>query len=274
MLICTVGDPEDLTSAYVAWLAESQGHDVWRLHEQSVGVDWSFGFDDSDATGGYIRCDQEKHSVRRIAGVFVRFHPDPPLPAGLELRPEKAALFRLERRTALHHFLNSISCCVVNRPCAGRSNGSKPYQMRWLTSQGFHVPRWITTNDVLMVDEFLSTCHRGAIYKSCSGIRSHVHQLDEELRRRLNAGTSPVVVQEYIAGRDVRVHTIEGKAFATEVTSSASTIDSRRKITGSAPCRCLRACNSCVATRLPQKVCFSQGLTSELQTTTTGTVLN
>ena len=36
---------------------------------------------------------------------------------------------------------------------------------------------------------------------------------------RLRAGTSPIVVQEYVVGRDVRVHTVNRCSFATEVIS-------------------------------------------------------
>ncbi len=70
------------------------------------------------------------------------------------------------------------------------------------------------------MSEFESVYHRGMIYKSCSGLRSHVRRIDDELMNRMSLGTSPVIIQEYIEGRDVRVHTVKSRFFPTEVLSS------------------------------------------------------
>jgi len=66
---------------------------------------------------------------------------------------------------------------------------------------------------------FLLCCQSGAVYKSCSGLRSKVRLVDDELCRRLHDGTSPVVVQEYIKGYDVRIHVISNRIFATKIIS-------------------------------------------------------
>src|SRR5215204_2663449 len=115
MIICVTGDTDDLSAVYVAWAARRAGHDVLVIDEE--------------------------------AGVFARFHPDPRLPCALELEPPAADAFRVERRAALHQLLRRIPCAVANRPCAGRSNGSKPLQMRMLEAAGFRVPDWIVAND-------------------------------------------------------------------------------------------------------------------------------
>jgi glutathione synthase/RimK-type ligase-like ATP-grasp enzyme len=107
----------------------------------------------------------------------------------------------------------------VNPPVGGRSNGSKPFQMRRLARAGFAVPRWATTNDPSAARAFAASCPAGAVYKSCSGLRAHVRLLDEALLERLSAGSTPVVVQEFVAGHDVRVHTVHGRAFATKITA-------------------------------------------------------
>ena len=93
--------------------------------------------------------------------------------------------------------------------------------MMELRDAGFVVPRWVATNRLDVVETFARGCADGVIYKAASGLRSRVRTLDEELQRRLTAGTSPTVVQEFIPGRDVRVHTVEDRAFATEMVSNA-----------------------------------------------------
>jgi glutathione synthase/RimK-type ligase-like ATP-grasp enzyme len=76
----------------------------------------------------------------------------------------------------------------------------------------------VATNDVDAAKTFCAQ-HRDAIYKSCSGLRSRVRRVDEALMQRLADGTTPVILQEYIPGRDVRVHVVGKEAFATEITS-------------------------------------------------------
>jgi glutathione synthase/RimK-type ligase-like ATP-grasp enzyme len=112
-----------------------------------------------------------------------------------------------------------VPCPVVNRPSAGRSNASKPYQMAELEAAGFDVPRWIVSNSAQAVCAFTSECGGHAIYKASSGLRSRVRMVDTQFIERLNAGTTPTVIQEYVPGADVRVHTVERDVFACQVSS-------------------------------------------------------
>jgi RimK-like ATP-grasp domain len=217
MRICTVGDPEDLASVYVGWLAERAGHEVLTLREATFGVDWSFAFDESRPTEGSIELPQRSLEFADLAGAFIRLNSRPPLPNGLELAPAQHHAFLAERRGGLHQLLQALPCVVANRPSGGRSNGSKPYQMRVLARAGFEVPRWIVSNEEDAVRAFAAGCPDGAIYKACSGLRAKVRLLDDGLLDRLKAGTTPVVVQQCIRGRDVRIHTVKERVFPTEV---------------------------------------------------------
>ncbi len=223
--ICIVGDTEDLTSVYVAWTARRRGLRVLELREDLLGHAWRFGFDDGRPRMGLLQIGAQSFSLAELAGAYVRLNPLPALPPGIDLGPVQQQSFVSERRYALHHFLEHLPCTVANRPSAGRSNGSKPHQMRLLADSGFRIPRWIVSNDAAAVEAFCAALAGRAIYKACSGLRSRVRRAGPELGQRLAAGTSPVLVQQYIAGRDVRVHTVGERAFATEVRSS--TLDYR-----------------------------------------------
>ncbi|MCL4834083.1 MAG: ATP-grasp domain-containing protein [Caldilineaceae bacterium] len=219
MRICIAGDPQDLSSVYISWLAQRQGFEVVDLSESTLGTDWAFAYSDSDLSAGYIEKSDRRYPLTSFLGVFVRLHPQPGLPDGIVLSPAEASAFVVERRHAIQHLLNSFPCVVANRPYSGRANGSKPHQMNLLTKAGFSVPSWIASNEKSVVENFSRSCRGGVIYKSCSGIRSKVRLLDDELLRRLQEGTSPVVVQEYIKGHDVRVHVVRNHVFATKVIS-------------------------------------------------------
>jgi glutathione synthase/RimK-type ligase-like ATP-grasp enzyme len=217
MRICIVGDAEDLASVYVGWLAERHGHEVLPLSEGALGVAWSFGLDEARSPHGHIELGQRIYTFADAAGAFVRLNTRPPLPDGLRLAPPQQHAFLMERRSGIHQFLHALPCVVANRPSGGRSNGSKPYQMRLLARAGFEVPRWIVSNEEEAVRAFAADCPNGVIYKACSGLRARVRRLDDALLDRLRAGTTPVVVQQYIPGRDVRIHTVGARVFPTEV---------------------------------------------------------
>jgi hypothetical protein len=220
MRICIVGDSRDLTSIYVAWVAQRRGIEVLELSEETLGTDWFFAFDDAERGAGRIATTGATYHFSALSGAFARLNPQPAVPPELNLPPQERGLLTAERRGSIQQLLNYMPCPVANRPYSGRSNGSKPYQMRLLAEAGFAVPRWIVSNEKDTVREFARACGTGAIYKSCSGLRSRVRFLDEQVLRRLSEGTSPIVVQEYIKGRDVRIHTVARRAFATEVISS------------------------------------------------------
>ncbi|MEL7361560.1 MAG: hypothetical protein AAFN13_05780, partial [Bacteroidota bacterium] len=209
MHICVVGDMHDLTLVYLRHCAERRGLEVLALPEEVLGEEWAYAFDDAGLPQGRFLTSGRTYSFADIAGIFVRFHPEPELsPSLVDVPAERQAALIGERRSALQYLLNRFPQPVVNRPAAGRSNGSKPFQMRRLAHAGFAVPRWTASNDVDVVRAFASTCAEGAIYKSCSGLRSQVRLLHEDMLGRLRAGTSPIVVQEYIPGYDVRLHTV------------------------------------------------------------------
>ena len=45
--------------------------------------------------------------------------------------------------------------------------------------------------------------------------------VDERLADRLDAGGTPTVIQEYVAGVDVRVHTVGARAFACRIAGTS-----------------------------------------------------
>ncbi|MEH1844337.1 MAG: RimK domain-containing protein ATP-grasp [Nostoc sp.] len=110
---------------------------------------------------------------------------------------------------------------VVNRPSAMAANGSKPYQLGQIRSLGFKVPETLVTTDPEAVRAFWKL-HGDIIYKSISGIRSKVSRVGvEHLERLDNVSWCPTQFQQYIPGRDYRVHVVGTEVFASEVISQA-----------------------------------------------------
>ena len=122
---------------------------------------------------------------------------------------------------ALVIWLEMTSACVVNRPSDMASNGSKPYQMRIIASNGFEVPPTLITTDPDAIRRFW-TDSGSVIYKSLSGTRSVVARLADSHNERIqNVVWCPTQFQQYVPGRDHRVHVIGDDIFACEVISDA-----------------------------------------------------
>lgn len=111
--------------------------------------------------------------------------------------------------------------CVVNPPAAMHSNASKPYQAQLLARLGFPVPATLVTDDPEEVMAFRRE-HVRVVYKSISGVRSVVRELDDTAARRLDrVRVLPTQFQAYVPGTDVRVHVVGSRVFAAEIVSPA-----------------------------------------------------
>jgi hypothetical protein len=244
------GDPEDVTAAYLGWLAERRGVQVLHLSEAELGVGWTFLVDSqSNVT---VVADGTPVPLADVTGAAVRLNPSPALPAPLDRDPGQpqrshspgaggdradgdprragatvdgsaiAGLLLPERRAGLQYLLDALPCTVVNRPSRGRANGSKPVHMQQLSAAGFTVPAWLATNDLHRAEDALRCWPDGAVVKASSGLRSHVRRWDPHIAARFHAGTPPHVVQRYVPGHDVRVHVVGARAFASRVTAAVT----------------------------------------------------
>jgi hypothetical protein len=218
MTILIVGDAEDLTSAYVAFKAQERGLPVQVLDESRFGLDWRLQLDDTaEGTDRLELADGSELPLRWVAGAFVRFTPTPDVPNALRDSPPASETYARERRAALHVLLHRLAAPVANPPGRGQANGSKPLQMAQLAGAAFDVPRWVASNDVDHIRAFVAGLREGAVVKSCSGTRSEVRRCSEPLLERVAGGSCPVIVQQWVEGFDVRLHTVGTLAFATAI---------------------------------------------------------
>lgn len=205
-----VGDPEDLCTVYLRWLAEQRGHETLLLDEQRFGRDWRIVDGDAGPTievGG--------KAIASDWGAVVRFNPDAGL-GSLPLDDAERGPYLLERRKAISYWLDTTPNPVVNRPNAGRCNASKALQMTKLANGGLDVPEWVVTNQLADAEDSAASWG-GAIVKSVSGVRSQVRMFDRETVGARLSASSPVLIQRYVSGFDVRVHTIDGEGFGSRI---------------------------------------------------------
>jgi ribosomal protein S6-L-glutamate ligase RimK-like protein len=152
--------------------------------------------------------------LKRIHSVYAR-------PLELPTRwitPSAATRVRILHEQ-LCEWLDVASALVVSRPRAMQSNASKPLQAQLIGEAGFRVPETLVTSDPAEARAFWRH-HGRVVFKSVSGVRSIVQELDECNARRLDrVALLPTQFQAYVPGVDVRVHVVGKQTFAAEIHS-------------------------------------------------------
>ncbi len=161
-------------------------------------------------------------SLDQVTAAYVRPYSSAQLPAIERAGPLSAAWqHAVGIDDALISWADLTSACVVNRPAAMASNNSKPFQALFIAEAGFDVPATLVTTDPGAVREFWAE-HAALIYKSLSGVRSIVSQLEARHQARLErVRWCPTQFQQYIPGTDYRVHVVGDEIFACQVSSLA-----------------------------------------------------
>jgi RimK-like ATP-grasp domain len=221
-MILLGGIPSETSLALVHAQIEQLGlpfvlFDQRRAAEAEVTVEIAAG-----EVTGCLAHGGRRHRLDDFTGVYLRLMDEQLLP---ELEGEPPGSPRRRRLRALHDGVTRWSeispARVVNRLAATMSNASKPYQSQLIRAQGFSVPETLVTNEPEQVLAFRAR-HGRLIFKSMSGVRSIVQNLEEaDLERLGRIRWCPTQFQQFVGGTNVRVHTIGEAVFATAVTTGA-----------------------------------------------------
>ena len=176
-----------------------------------------------DSVTGRLTIDGRHYALEDLRAVYTRLMDYQALP---EVSSEPAGsprrLLARDWHDAVSRWYEIAPIRVVNRAAPMGSNSSKPFQAQAITRRGFFTPETLITNDPARARAFI-TEHRRVIYKSISGVRSIVHEVDADDLARLNKiRACPVQFQAYVEGRNVRVHTIGNEVFATGISTEST----------------------------------------------------
>jgi glutathione synthase/RimK-type ligase-like ATP-grasp enzyme len=220
VLLC--GIPTESPLALVAERLAGMGIRFAILSQRSF-ADAPFWFTvDGGRLDGRLRVGGIDYPLDAFSGAYVRLMDDQQLPE-VSAEPPNAPR-RLHARAwhdAILRWLEISPSRVVNRVSAMASNCSKPYQAQIIVRHGFRTPDTLITSDPSAAREFAATTGR-VVFKSISGIRSIVRELDaSDLDRLDQIRWCPVQFQQYVEGRNLRVHVVDDHVFVTEIASDA-----------------------------------------------------
>jgi glutathione synthase/RimK-type ligase-like ATP-grasp enzyme len=198
-----------------------RGAPLFFLNQAAV-LESRLEIDDPLGARGTVSDGSRTIALESARGVYLRPFDTRRLPAYValpEAHPGRTKAIATD--DAILGWCETATGTVVNRPSAMGSNNSKPYQAALIAAAGFEVPDTLVTNDAEAVRAFRAR-HGRLIYKSTSGIRSIVATLGDDFEARVDTlATCPTQFQAYVPGRDIRVHVVGPRVFATEIQSDA-----------------------------------------------------
>lgn len=217
------GIPSEPPLALARRALERRGADCVVLNQREFASATAALALDDGAMTGVLEIDKAAFALEEFGGVYTRAMDHSLLPEVAALEPGDPAAEHARRlHGLLWTFCELTPARVVNRLSAMGSNGSKPFQLQLISSL-FAVPETLVTNDPEALEAFVAE-HERVIYKSTSGTRSIVTELDEGDAARIGGlRACPVQFQQRVEGVDVRVHTLaDGSVFATQVASESA----------------------------------------------------
>ena len=175
----------------------------------------------SEITGS-IRVRGRRVDLAAVTGLYLRPHDVRRQPDVAQAGPASAAWqHALLVQDILWSWAEITPAVVVNRPGAMAANSSKPYQLALIQRLGFTVPETLITTDPRAAKAFWER-HGVVVYKSISSVRSIVSRLGPAHVERLADITHcPTQFQQYVPGRDYRVHVVGTEIFACEIVTDA-----------------------------------------------------
>jgi glutathione synthase/RimK-type ligase-like ATP-grasp enzyme len=129
--------------------------------------------------------------------------------------------------SAIGSFCRVLDCPWVNPWESVEMHKYKGYQLQLLNQAGIRVPETLITNDPDELIAFYERLNKQVIFKPVRGWAHTTLLKDEDLtsERLKTLANSPVKLQEFIPGTDIRAYLVGNEMFAMEIHST--TLDFR-----------------------------------------------
>jgi glutathione synthase/RimK-type ligase-like ATP-grasp enzyme len=221
ILLCGIASETPLAMVTSAVAELGLEHRVFN-QRQALRTRLSFEVVDGEVDGE-LHLDGECLRLSDITGVYLRLMDDQVLPEVQHQPPGGPARRHVRAlHDAFYRWSEIAPSVVINRAEPQGSNGSKTYQAQLITRYGFKTPETLVTNDPEAARAFRER-HGRVVFKSISGVRSIVRDMDDDDLARLDRiRWCPVQFQAFVPGVNVRVHVVGGEAFATRIDSDVT----------------------------------------------------
>ncbi len=208
-MILVMGHVDEHSSRVIDHLkAAGEEVRVWYTREFPVKSQFAVSVDQSPE--GVIVLDGERIPLSRLRSVYWYYYHGV---AQEPIHPHGPAA-----EIGLLNFFRCTGCLWVNSPQAVAWHRLKINQLKALKAAGIRVPETLVTNDVEALRAFFDRHDGKIVCKNFThiGIPQIVTAEDMALLEK-QPSLQPAVYQEFVAGRDIRVHAVGDELFPTEI---------------------------------------------------------
>lgn len=221
MVVLILGRAKDMHVRHVYHSLSSMGKPVEILDTSQYPTEIQISWMPDQQTGFIHLPGQNSISIQDIHSVYWRsFIPGQP---GAIKDSYQKKLAQRDTESMLRTFLQLPHIRFVNGWDAYQFHREKPLQLHCVHQLGVRIPETLVGNDATAIQGFFK-CHERVIFKPLYGgahsqFLTAEHLLPERLRQVL--ALSPVTLQRYIPGTNVRVYVIGNDIFAAEIRSGS-----------------------------------------------------
>lgn len=221
MNILVLGNAEDAHAEHLKNKLTQAGATVnyfdTQLFPRYTRISWQ-----PDRQDGYLLFpDRYRLDLRNIRSVFWRSFLGVRIPQLKDSYQQKIAYYDCE--SALRSLIKACPARWINSWQAYQFHKEKPLQLREVQQIGVTIPTTLISNDPQQVIEFTQTYPK-VIFKPVYG-GVHTKFLKEDLlepkRLSLALSLSPITLQEYIPGTNIRSYVIKESVYSAEISTSA-----------------------------------------------------
>jgi glutathione synthase/RimK-type ligase-like ATP-grasp enzyme len=221
MKILILGNSEDVHAVHLKQALTQAGATVYYLDTHLFPTQLKMSWQPDNQLGCLNLPEGIKLDFQDIHSVFWRSLSSIHLPSFLE--PEQQRIAWNDSMSALRSLIQACPAHWVNSWQAYQFHKEKPLQLRRVKQLGIAIPATLISNDADQVLQFAQSQDR-LIFKPVYG-GTHTQLLKESHlepeRLKLVLGLSPVTIQEYIPGTNIRSYVINGSVYSVEIRSPA-----------------------------------------------------
>ena len=215
-MILIIGSEEELHSKWVYNRLTEKGIETDYFDSRKYPIDLMISYSPND-NDGYFVINNRKIKIGDIQGIYWRwYYGVTKMQTDDDYTNE--IVYR-ERLSALSSIFAGIKCNWVNSYNAIELHKTKIFQLNIMKNNNIRIPKTLITNDKDALIEFYEENNKNVIYKPVRGGAFTQRLTDEDLRKEQldTLKTSPIQLQEFIDGTDIRVMAMGNKIFPAEL---------------------------------------------------------
>ncbi|MGK7898965.1 MAG: MvdC/MvdD family ATP grasp protein [Xenococcus sp. (in: cyanobacteria)] len=221
MNILILGNSSDIHAVHIKDSLTKAGVNPGYLDTQLFPTQLRISWQPDTQTGWLTLPEGDRLNLNDIRSIYWRNFSSVRIPTLKDQHQQQVAFN--DSMSTLRSLMQATPTRWINSWQAYQFHKEKPLQLARVKQMGVNIPSTLISNDPEQVTEF-ATCHEKVIFKPVYG-GAYTHLLTESYlepqRLQQVLSISPVTIQEYIPGTNIRSYVIADSIYSAEIRSDS-----------------------------------------------------